>query len=140
MADSSKTTADNIQAINQYVIAAVKELISSSDVIVKYINEVILPDYDGFVASGKQYDEDAVHVNEIVTEFHRMAEILMREVDDINQTVSGIATAIEESAKSVTDVTEHTNVLVTDINTVASEMGENKAIAEVLHAETERFI
>ena len=140
LAESSRRTADNIQNINKLVIAAVEELTGCSNAIVNYINETILPDYDGFVASGKQYDEDAVHVNEIVTEFNQMAEILMREVDDINRTVSGIATAIEESAKSVTDVTEHTNMLVTDINTVANEMGENKAIAQVLHAETERFV
>ena len=30
--------------------------------------------------------------------------------------------------------------LVEDVNAVADEMGENKAIAEVLHAETERFV
>ena len=140
LADSSKQTADNIQEINKIVVAAVKELTDCSDVIVKYINETILPDYDGFVDSGKQYNEDAVHVNEIVTEFHQMAEILMHVVDEINRTVNGIATAIEESAESVTDVTEHTNVLVEDINAVADEMGENKSIAEVLHKETERFV
>ncbi len=140
LADSSKQTADNIQEINKMVVAAVQELTECSGAIVTYINESILPDYDGFVDSGKRYNEDAVHVNEIVTEFHQMAEELMRMVDDINGTVSGITTAIEESTKSVTDVTEHTNSLVEDINTVTDEMGENKAIAEVLHAETERFV
>ena len=64
----------------------------------------------------------------------------MRVVDEINQTVTGIATAIEESTESVTDVTEHANALVEDISAVTNEMGENKAIAEVLHAETERFV
>ncbi len=140
LADSSKQTADNIQEINKLVVAAVQELTDCSNVIVNYINETILPDYDGFVDSGKQYNEDAVHVNEIVTEFNGMAEVLMHLVDDINQTVSGIATAIEESAQSVTDVTEHANELVLDINAVADEMGENQAVAETLHAETERFI
>ncbi len=140
LADSSKQTADNIQDINKLVVAAVQELTDCSNAIVKYINEAILPDYDGFVDSGKQYNEDAVHVNEIVTEFHQMADELLQMVDEINQTVNGIATAIDESAKSVTDVTESTNTLVEDINSVADEMGENKAIAEVLHAETERFV
>jgi len=140
LADSSKQTADNIQEINRLVIAAVQELTDCSNAIVNYINEAILPDYDGFVASGKQYNNDAVHVDEIVTEFHQMADELLQMVDEINQTVNGIATAIDESAKSVTDVTESTNALVGDINSVADEMGENKAIAEVLHAETERFV
>ena len=140
LADSSKQTADNIQDINKLVVAAVQELTDCSNAIVNYINESILPDYDGFVDSGKQYNEDAVHVNEIVTEFHQMAEVLLQLVNEINQTVNGIATAIDESAKSVSDVTEHTNALVEDINTVTDEMGENKAIADVLHAETERFM
>ena len=140
LADSSKQTADNIQDINKIVVAAVAELTDCSNAIVAYINEVILPDYDGFVDSGKQYNEDAVHVNDIVTEFNRMAEVLLGMVDEINQTVNGIAIAIEESAQSVTDVTEHANSLVEDVNAVANEMGENKAIAEALHAETERFV
>lgn len=140
LADSSKQTADNIQEINKIVVAAVGELTDCSNAIVAYINEAILPDYDGFVNSGKQYNEDAVHVNDIVTEFNRMAEVLLGMVDEINQTVNGIAIAIEESAQSVTDVTEHANSLVEDVNAVANEMGENKAIAETLHAETERFV
>jgi len=140
LAESSKQTADNIQEINKLVVAAVQELTDCSNVIATYINETILPDYDGFVDSGKQYNKDAVHVNEIVTEFNQMAEVLMHAVDEINETVNGIAIAIDESAQSVTDVTEHANVLVEDINTVADEMDDNKAVADALHAETERFV
>lgn len=140
LADSSRKTADNIQEINKLVIAAVQELTNCANGIVNYINEAILPDYDGFVDSGKRYNEDAVHVNQIVTEFHQMAEELLQRVDEIDRTVNGIATAIDESARSVTDVTEHTNTLVTDINTVTDEMEENKAIADVLRTETERFV
>ena len=140
LADSSKTTADNIQTINQYVIAAVKELISSSDVIVKYMNEVILPDYDGFVESGKQYNADSVHVKEIVTRFNEMAERLQNVVDGVTNTVGEITVAIEDSTKSVTEVTESATVLAEEINVVADEMRESKTIADTLHEETERFI
>lgn len=140
LADSSKQTADNIQEINKIVVAAVAELTDCSNAIVTYINEAILSDYDEFVDSGKQYNGDAVHVNDIITEFNRMAEVLLDMVDEINQTVNGIATAIEESAQGVNDVTGHANSLVEDVNAVADEMEENKAIAEILHAETERFI
>lgn len=140
LADSSKTTADNIQAINQYVIAAVKELIGSSDVIVKFINEVILPDYEGFVESGKQYNEDSVYVKEIVTQFNEMAEKLQNMVDGVTNTVGEITIAIEDSTKSVTEVTESATVLAEEINVVADEMKDSKIIADTLHAETERFI
>ncbi len=140
LADSSRKTADNIQDINQLVTAAVAELTSCSNVIVEFINETILPDYDGFVASGRQYNADAEHVNGIVTEFNAMAEKVNRLINEITETVDGIAVAIEESATSVADVTDHANSLVMDINAVSGEMDENRKIADALYAETERFV
>ncbi len=140
LADSSRQTADDIQEINQIVIVAVKELIDCSNNIVQYINDTIMPDYDGFVESGKQYSQDAAHVNGIVTQFNDMAETLTQLVDDITHTVSNITTAIEGSAECVTDVTGRANTLAEDIKAVSDEMEDNKAIADELHSETERFI
>lgn len=54
LADSSRQTADRIQELNQMVTLAVNDLVHSSSVIVSYINDTIMPDYDGFVDSGKQ--------------------------------------------------------------------------------------
>lgn len=139
LADSSRETADNIQEINRLVIVAVKELIDSSNVIVKYINETIMPDYDGFVDSGKQYNNDAVYVNNIVSQFNEMAGKLKWLVDDITKTVGGITTAIEENTKSVANVTESANTLSGDIKVIADEMNDNKAISELLHHETKKF-
>lgn len=140
LADSSRQTADNIQEINQLVIEAVGELIDSSRVIVQYINETIMPDYDGFVDSGKQYNLDAVHVKDIVEEFNEMAENLKSLVDNITGTVGNITLAIEDSTKCVSDVTDNATVLAEDVSAVADEMQENKAIANELLAETERFL
>lgn len=140
LADSSRKTADNIQEINRLVTAAVEELIACSNAIAELINETVLPDYDGFVASGRQYNADAEHVNGIVTEFNAMAEKVNLLINEITETVDGIAVAIEESATSVADVTDHANSLVLDINAVSGEMDENRKIADALYAETERFV
>lgn len=140
LADSSRETADSIQELNKMVTLAVNELVNSSSFIVSYINETIMPDYDGFVESGKQYREDSEHVNEIVTEFSTMAEQLKNLIDNINGTVSDIATAIEGSAECVSDAATNTAMLAEDVKVVADEMGENKVIADELYAETERFV
>ena len=122
------------------VTYAVNELVDSSSLIVSYINETIMPDYDGFVDSGKQYREDAGHVNEIVTEFYGMTEKLRLLVDSINGTVANISSAIEGSAERVTDTTSNTLVLAEDVKAVADEMNENKVIADELYSETEKFV
>ena len=140
LADSSKQTADRIQELNKMVTLAVNDLVNSSSAIVSYINETIMPDYDGFVDSGKQYNQDAEHVNGIVTEFNTMADQLKKLVDNINETISNIAIAIEGSAECVTDAATNTATLAEDVKVVADEMKENKTIAEALFAETERFV
>lgn len=140
LADSSRETANNIQSINNMVIVAVKDLIASSDSIVKYINENILPDYDGFVNAGKQYSEDAEHVNEVVTWFNGMAEELQRLVENINYSINGISTAVDESTKRVSEVAMNTNDLVREITQVTEAMDDNKKIAVSLNSQTENFI
>ncbi|MBR5564675.1 MAG: methyl-accepting chemotaxis protein [Roseburia sp.] len=140
LADSSRQTADSIQDLNKMVTVAVNELVNSSSFIVSYINDTIMPDYDGFVESGKQYRQDAEHVNSVVTEFYGMAEQLKKLVDGINETVSNIAIAIEGSAECVTDAATNTATLAEDVKAVADEMNENKVIADELYAETERFV
>ena len=140
LADSSRQTADSIQELNKMVSLAVNELVNSSSFIVSYINDTIMPDYDGFVDSGKLYSQDAEHVNRIVTEFYEMSDQLKQLVDNINGTISDIAVAIEGSAECVADAASNTAVLAEDVKAVADEMSQNKVIADELYSETEKFI
>ena len=140
LADSSRETADNIQEINSMVIVAVKELMDSSDVIVKYINETIMPDYDGFVDSGKQYNQDSVYVNGIVSQFYNMSDQLKTLVDNIAKTVDSIAGAMEGNAGRIANATQNVNDLSKDINAIVIEMDDNQAVATALQGETERFV
>lgn len=140
LADSSRETASNIQNINNMVTAAVHELVRNSDEIVKYINETILPDYDGFVQSGRQYREDAVHVNEIVTRFNDMSGGLRAIVTEITESIRGISLAIDESANAVTMAAMNTNDLVEEIAQISKQMEDNSSISIQLRQEADRFV
>lgn len=140
LADSSRETASNIQNINNMVTAAVHELVRNSDEIVKYINEEILPDYDGFVQSGKQYREDAVHVNNIVTKFNDMSGGLRTIVAEITESIRGISLAIDESANAVTMAAMNTNDLVEEIAQISKQMEDNSTISIQLKQESDRFV
>lgn len=140
LANSSREAANNIQTINNMVIQAVRELTDSADSIVNYINENILPDYEGFVNAGKQYNEDAVHVNEIVTRFNDMSVNLKKLMGSITDSVNGINTAVGESAKGATNVAMNTSNLVKDISEIAEAMNDNRQVAGMLTDEADRFI
>lgn len=139
LADSSRDTASNIQNINTMVMAAVRELIRNSEEMANYIKETILPDYDTFVGSGRQYKEDSAHVNEVVTEFNSMAEELRALVTDIVNSISGIAAAIEQSSSAVNTASINTADLVKEIEEISNEMHSNSEIAQQLKGEADRF-
>lgn len=139
LADSSRETAGNIQNINNMVIAAVKELVQCSDDIVKYINETVLPDYDGFVESGKQYRDDASHVNEVVASFHEMSANIQNLTENITEAIGSVHISVEESSNAVSSAANNTNELVKEIEQITSEMNNTKDIADQLKSEAERF-
>lgn len=139
LADSSRETANNIQSINNMVVIAVKELINSSDSIVQYINETILPDYDGYVDAGRKYNEDAVYVNKVVSQFSEMSVHLEMLVKSITESISGIAVSVDESANGISAAASNTNDLVREITQVTDAMNNNKEIANSLNQQSEQF-
>lgn len=139
LADSSREAANNIQNINSMVVKAVKELIESSDSIVQYVNESVLPDYESFVNTGRQYDNDAEYVNQVVTEFNSMAGQLKELVKNIAEAMDGISKAVADSAEGVATASDNTNRLVDDISNIATQMKSNSEIAAELKSEAEKF-
>ena len=139
LADSSRETANNIQNINQMVVSAVRALTDSSETLIRYINENILPDYDHFVDSGKQYNDDASHIEEVVTDVNRMAIELKSLMQSISRSIDGIASAIDESSNGVTSAAMNTGDIVNDISEITKEMNSNQRIAGTLSEQANRF-
>lgn len=140
LADSSREAANNIQTINNMVIEAVNELIKNANSMVDYINETILPDYDSFVDAGQAYNEDSVHVNEIVSSFNTMSINLKQLMGSITESINGINTAVDESTNSTSNVAANTSDLVKDIGEIANAMNDNRQIAGTLSDEADRFV
>ncbi len=132
LAASSREAANNIQTINGLVTVAVKELVKSSTDLVTYINESVLPDYESFVDSGKQYNADAVHVNEVVDRFNTMAGDLNDLIQNITEAISGISIAIDESANGASATAANTSELVKEMGHISEEMESNNNVAAEL--------
>lgn len=140
LANSSREAANNIQTINNMVVAAVNDLIESARSIVDYINKNILPDYEAFVTAGKQYNEDAVHVNEVVAGFNDMSVNLKQLMENITNSISDISLSVDESTKGAANAAMNTSDLVKDINEISDAMNDNRQVAGSLTDEADRFI
>ncbi len=139
LADSSRATANNIQEINSTVLALVQDLIDNSKEITGYLEGTVLNDYNNFVASGKQYRDDAEHVDTEMTMYAAHSAEITSTVGRIVESINGITRAVDESANGVTNVAESIQTLVGELNVVNSEMMQNGEIASSLREEVQRF-
>lgn len=139
LADSSKETANNIQNINSMVLELVSELIDSSNVIIDYMENTILPDYDNFVASGKQYSDDSALINEQMVNFTERSGEIVEMVSGMVDAINGITQAVDEGSNGVSSVAESIQTLVSEISVITSQMNENQEIAGSLRAEAAQF-
>lgn len=140
LAESSKDTANNIQGINEMVIESVQGLINSGNKIIEFVDKTILPDYDKFVKSGRQYNEDATHINSTINNFSQLSEDLARIINSITDSIDGITKAVEESADGVTSAATSVDSMVADISDMNSEMGVNEEISAKFKEETNCFV
>lgn len=139
LADSSRETANNIQTINEQVIEAVQGLVVSSEKIVGYINENILPDYRAFVQGGQQYNDDATHIANTMAEYASEAQDILATMMEMTEAIEGISRAVEESANGVTDAATNIDSLVQSMSTVNGQMEENSTVAKNLKEESAAF-
>ena len=139
LADSSRETANNIQTINEQVIEAVQGLVVSSEKIVGYINENILPDYRAFVQGGQQYNDDATHIDNTLAEYAGEAQDILATMMEMTEAIEGISRAVEESANGVTDAATNIDSLVQSMSTVNGQMEENSTVAKNLKEESAAF-
>ena len=140
LADSSRETANNIQEINEKVIAAVTDLSANSEKIIEYITENVMKDYDGFVDSGHQYSADSEYVNDIMTEFSKSVANLRHTMAEIVENIDNVSTAVEQGAEGVTSVAENTSDLVGEISTITTEMHESNKVVGELNDNTNKFV
>jgi len=124
LAERSKNTANHIQNINLLVTSAVGDLVKASDALLDYVIDQVVPDYDEFLESGEKYNEDAIHVHEVVSKFHEMATAIDAHLADINNNLDGIEASAEESARGIADVTTNTESLVHNIQSLTTEVAK----------------
>lgn len=140
LAESSKNTANNIQGINEMVIESVQGLINSANKIIEFVDGTILPDYDKFVESGRQYNEDATHINGTINNFSKLSEDLTMIINSITDSIDGITKAVEESADGVTSAATSVDSMVSDISDMNNEMVANEKISAKFKEETNCFV
>ena len=139
LANSSSDAANRIQEINSVVTSAVYNLSQNAQNLVDYMNSSILTEFQEFVRSGKQYQEDAAYIKQSMDNFKERTEHLRGSMSGIVESIGAITTVIGEGASGISGVADSTRSLVIDMEDITQRMGVNQAIVGELKEETVVF-
>jgi methyl-accepting chemotaxis protein len=139
LADNSRETANDIQMLSVAVTDAVEDLSESSEKILHFINSNIIDDYESFVQTGKQYNDDATTMNRIMEEFLNNANNVKNTMNGIVEAFSGIASTVEDSTTGITNVANATGDLVNRMQIIQNDINNTEEIAQNLKSEADKF-
>lgn len=139
LADSSRDTANSIQAISAGVIDAVHKLSDDAEEMLKFIDVDIIKDFDDFVMVVEQYKSDADSMDDIIKGFNENVKGIREVVDCMNGSLSDMSTAMDENAKGVSNIADSSVQLVNTMSTIQDQAESNEEISGNLAAEVAKF-
>lgn len=139
LADSSKNTANNIQAISLDVTNSVQQLADNADRMIDFILNVVMPDYDVLVNIGEQYTQDADRVDEIMQHFTDNSLRLKTTIDNVAELIRTMSITINENSDGINMVSNNTCGLTDGISQIKEEMLHTESVAGRLDETVGRF-
>ena len=119
LAEDSQQSVNQIKNVTEDVVSSVENLSRCANEILKFVDEIVMSDYEKMVESGRQYNEDAVRINEIVSDLSSTTEELHTTITNIVTALNEVATATEESASGTTNIAESSSDIALKTEKVA---------------------
>lgn len=106
LAESSEETVKEIQKTINIVFEAVDNLSNASKQTLEYIETKVVKSYEETVAVGKNYDKDAIYINNLVSELSTISQKLLASVKTVNEAINDISKANVEGANGTNNAAE----------------------------------
>lgn len=139
LAEQSSSTASGIQQIVENVTSSVSEMKIHSEAMLAFINDTVLKDYRKLTEVSEQYNNDAVTIDELMTEFDSSASQLKSTVSGIAIAVNEVAATINEGAVGVQDIAVKNSDIVEKTLAESDKAGETMQSARDLEELVSKF-
>lgn len=121
LAVNSEKTALNIQDINSKVTHSVKNLSSSSNTLLEFIDSNINSDYNTMLDATTQYKNDIQNINDMIQNFKTTTEQLFTTIQNMVYAITDVATSANDNADNTTNIATKSS----DIQSMSNEVVEN---------------
>ncbi|OPX43320.1 methyl-accepting chemotaxis protein McpB [Ruminiclostridium hungatei] len=139
LAESSKTTVAEIQSVTGVVVASVENMVSTSEHMLEFINNQVIPDYKVLVETGEQYSSDADMVSNMTAEFSSASDEIMESIQDVARVIGDISRATNESAYGTSHIADKVMSISQESMNVVRQNGEVSASIARLTEMCNRF-
>lgn len=112
LANETSSSVTNINDIVAEVTASVTGMVKSMEDTTRFLESVILKDYDQFTEVSNQYNKDADVVKDSMKNVENLVYTLNESIHSIAESIKGINVTVEESASGVTNIAEKTSNVV----------------------------
>ncbi len=132
LADNSKNTVTQIQAITKVVMAAVNALAANSTNLLNFVANDVTKDYNDMLATADSYTTDAVYVSDLTSDLSATSEELLASVQVMMRAINEVSMAAQEGARTTTVVAEQTSDISTNASTIVGNMEETQQTSDTL--------
>ena len=133
LANNTRDAATTIGNVSKLSIESVDGLAKAATELVEYIKNEVFVDYEAFVETGKQYNDDAQRINEYMTEFEKLSGELKTATEYIRTTAQTVEAAVVDSNNDIENVANITDTLagsIKEINVVSIDNNDRVTVLE----------
>ena len=139
LAEDSQKTANDIQAVNNEVVGAVKALAEHAQETVSYINENVLGDYDYFSNVIKDYVSDMDNMKAVLLNFAEQSNQLKADMQVMKTALDSINGAVSDSSQSVEISAGSANKMVEEMQQIEDTLNKYSEVSDILQKEINHF-
>ncbi len=139
LAMDSADAATQIQKVSNEVIASVDELSNKAAELLVFVEQTAMGGYEKLLETSESYRKDVDDMSGMMQNFAGECENIKERIDYIRQSVSDVNSAVEESAKGITVVTDTAVTLTGSVNDIGAEAANSSDIADGLLNEVNKF-
>lgn len=139
LAEQSKNTVIQIQAITEKVTNSVSNLSDNSGELLKFVSTDVADNYNSFLAVADAYYNDAVYLDQLVTDFSATSEELSASIQNVMTAVNEVAKSASEGAIGTSDIAQKVAFITEKSSEVSRLIEDSKNSTDKLGQEIAMF-
>ncbi len=139
LASNSAEAAAKIKKVSTEVILSVNDLAQVAENMLTFMENTAMEGYSRLLDTSESYQTDASNISGVMEKFSANSEVLQNNMRQIRESIAAVNAAMEESAKGVTNVTEMSVNITSNVSDIGVQANGNLDIAANLSSEVSKF-